>query len=544
MVVGNRPETEATGVQRRWFKRSYRLREGGTMAPERLPMPKIREILRLKWKLGKSHRETARSLGISAGGVGTTVSRAKRAKLSWEDVEKLSDEELQTRLYGAPGPPGAPRPMPDLAQIDIELRRVGVTLELLHVEYLRKHADGYGYSRFCELHREWRNSRNLTMRQPHRAGEKMFVDYSGKKPNIIDSKTGEVHDVELFVAALGASNKTYAEATKTQQSADWIASNIHALEYFGGVPGALVPDQLKSAVTKACRYEPEIQRTYQEMARHYGTAVIPARPGKPRDKAKVEGAVLIAQRWILAQIRDEQFFGLDELNARIRELLEELNQRPMRGYGGVSRQQLFDDIERAALKALPAERFVYATWKKARVNIDYHIEVDKHYYSVRHTLAREQVEVRLSALTVEIFHKGKRVASHRRSYAPGRHSTIPEHMPKAHQKHLEWTPSRLIQWASKMGSSTEALVSAILEDRPHPEQGYRSCLGILRLEKLYGADRLEAACLRALRAGARSYKRVESILKRGLDRTPLPDDSPDTATSSSHENVRGPDYYH
>lgn len=507
-------------------------------------MRKIREILRLKWKLGKSHRKTARSLGISPGSVGSAVSRARRAKLTWDDVEQLSDEELQKRLYGTPGAPGAKRPMPDLAQVDIELRRVGVTLELLHMEYLEAYPGGYGYSRFCELYRRWREQRRLTMRQPHRAGEKMFVDYSGKKPSIIDPRTGEIHDVELFVAVLGASNLTYAEATRTQKSADWIGSHIRALEYFGGVPGALVPDQLKSGVTKACRYEPETQRTYLEMARHYGTAVIPARPGKARDKAKVEVAVQIAQRWILARIRNEQFFSLDVLNARIRELLDELNQRPMRMYGGVSRQQLFDDIERAALKPLPAKRFIFATWKKARVNIDYHIAADKHYYSVPYSLAREQVEVRMSALVVEVFHKGKRVASHQRSYKPGRHSTIAAHMPKAHQRHLEWTPSRLIQWASKMGPSTKALVSAILEDRPHPEQGYRSCLGILRLEGRYGADRLEAACLRALRVRARSYKRVESILKHGLDRSPLPDEPPDAPTPSSHDNVRGPGYYH
>ncbi len=514
------------------------------MAPPRLPMTKIREILRLKWRLGMSHREVARSLQISPGTVGQTVSRAKRAQLSWDDVERQTDDELRNRLYGVPGPRSSKRAMPDLAKVDVELRRVGVTLELLHLEYLQEHPNGYSYSRFCELHREWRQSRRLTMRQPHRAGEKMFVDYSGKKPSIIDPETGEVHTVELFVAVLGASNKTFAEATRTQKSQDWIASHIHAFEYFGGVPRALVPDQLKSGVTRSSRYEPEIQRTYQEMARHYDTAIIPARPRKPRDKAKVEVAVLVAQRWILARIRDEQFFSLAALNARISDLLEELNQRPMRTYGGVSRQKLFENIERAQLRPLPLERFIYAVWKKARVNIDYHIEADKHYYSVPYTLAKEQVEVRVAAMTVEVFHKGKRVASHRRRRAPGRHSTIPSHMPKAHQKHLEWTPSRLIRWASTMGPHTKALVSAILDDRPHPEQGYRSCLGILRLEKRYGADRLEAACLRALRAGARSYKRVESILKNGLDSRPLMPDSPDTTPRPGHTNVRGPDYYH
>ena len=514
------------------------------MATERLSMRKTREILRLKWVLNKSHRETARSLGISAGAVGTTVSRARGAGLEWQQVEKLNDEELETRLFGAGRPTNGKWPMPDWAHIDLELRRVGVTLELLHLEYLQKHTRGYSYSRFCELYGEWRRRRRLTMRQPHRAGEKLFVDYSGKKPSIIDPKTGQESQVELFVAVLGASDYTYAEATETQKSADWISSHVHTFEYIGGVPGAVVPDQLESGVTKPCRYEPEIQRTYEEMARHYGTAVIPARPGKPRDKAKVEAAVLVAQRWILARLRDEQFFSLRALNVRIQELLEELNNRPMRRYGGVTRQQLFERIDRPALQPLTAERYIYATWKKARVNIDYHIEVDKHYYSVPYTLSRADVELRLTAWTVEVFHKGNRVASHQRCNKPGRHTTIADHMPKSHRAHLEWTPSRLIQWGSKTGPCTEALIRAILTERPHPEQGYRSCLGILRLEKRYGTDRLEAACDRALRVGMRSYRRVEAILKHGLDRAPLPGESPDEASPETHDNVRGPDYYH
>lgn len=514
------------------------------MARRRLSMAQIREILRLKWQLGKSHRDAAKSLGISAGAVGGTVSRAKHAKLCWEEVQELSDEELQIRLYGSPRSRGGERPMPDLAKIDIELRRVGVTLELLHMEYLQEHPDGYQYSWFCQLHREWRKSRALTMRQPHKAGAKMFVDYSGKKPRIIDRKTGESEPVELFVAVLGASNKTYAEATKTQSIPDWISSHIHALEYYGGAPGAVVPDQLKSGVTQPCRYEPGIQRTYQEMAKHYDTAVIPARPAKPRDKAKVEGAVLIAQRWILARIRNEQFFSLEELNVRIWELLEEFNQRPMRGYGGITRQQLFDDIERDALKPLPAERFVYAEWKTARVNMDYHVTVDKHHYSVPYHLARESVEVRMSAMTIEVFYKGKRVVSHVRRNEPGGHTTDIAHMPKAHREHLEWTPSRLVQWGSEIGPSTEALVSAILADRPHPEQGYRACLGLLRLETRHGAERLEAACSRAFRVGIRSYRRVASILAHKLDGAPLPDEPQEPSPQPAHENVRGADYYH
>jgi transposase len=514
------------------------------MATERLSMRKTREILRLKWVLGKSHRDTARSLGVSAGAVAGAVGRAGHAGLCWAQIEALSDDELEARLYGAPGPASRQRSMPDLAQIHIELRKPGVTLELLHIEYLQKHPDGYRYTRFCELYREWCKRRRLSMRQVHRAGEKLFVDYSGKKPCIIDPKTGEVHEVELFVAVLGASNYTYAEATRTQKSSDWIASHIRALEFLGGVPGALVPDQLKSGVSKSCRYEPDVHRTYAELAAHYDTAIIPARPRKPRDKAKVEVAVQVVQRWILARLRKEQFFSLYALNQRIAELLAELNSRPMRTYGGVSRRDLFERLDRPALRPLPVERYVYGTWKAARVNIDYHIDVARHYYSVPYALAHELVEARVSATTVEIFHKGKRVASHPRRDEPGRHTTNPEHMPKSHQKHLEWTPSRLLRWASAIGPNVEALVNAILDERRHPEQGYRSCLGILRLQKRYGDERLDAACQRALRVRARSYRHVDSILKHGLDRTPVPGDEPAERSPVEHDNVRGPDYYH
>ena len=358
----------------------------------------------------------------------------------------------------------------------------------------------------------------------------------------VDPSTGEITEVELFVAALGASSYTYAEATRTQQSHDWIASHNRALIFFGGSTEVWVPDQLKSGVTRACRYEPEIQRTYQEQAAHYGAVVIPARPKKPRDKAKAEAAVLVAQRWILARIRNQTFFSLDELNERIAELLEALNHRPMKAYKA-SRRELFERLDRPALKSLPSVSFLFGTWKKATVNIDYHVDVDGHYYSVHHALIGEGVEVRTSATTVEIFFKSKRIASHRRSHRRGFHTTQPEHRPKSHRDHSEWTPSRLIRWAEKIGPQTRDLVAAILADRPHPEQGYRSCLGILRLAKRYDAPRLEAACTRALAAGARSYKHVETILKNGLDR--VEPESPDTSTRNpiAHENVRGPEYY-
>ena len=510
------------------------------MATERLSMRKIREILRHKWAVGRSHREVAASLGVSVGAVSAAEHRARAAGLDWPTVAALDDAALEARLYGATADPRR-RPLPDPVYLHAERKKPGVTLELLHHEYRERHPDGYAYTQFCEHYRRWCQDRRVSMRQIHRAGEKLFVDYSGKKPHLVDPATGEVHEVELFVAVLGASNFIYAEATATQQIADWIASHVRAFEYLGGVPGAVVPDQLKSGVTRACRYEPEIQRSYEELARHYGTVILPARPAHPRDKAKVEVGVLIAQRWILARLRHATFFTLAALNQRIGELVLELDDRTMRHYRA-SRRTLFEQIDRPALKSLPDLRYEHALWKFVRANIDYHVELDGHYYSVPFLLRHAKLEVRHTATTVEVFHKGQRVAAHVRSFARGRHTTVAEHMPKSHQAHLEWSPARITGWARTIGSHTEALVAAILADRPHPEQGYRSCLGILRLAKRYGPARLDAACQRAVAARARSFRHVESILKHQLDRIPATDSSAHDVPVV-HANLRGPTYY-
>lgn len=476
------------------------------MATERLSMRNTREILRQKWALLKTHRDVARSLGISAGGVANTVARAAAAGLVWKQVEELDDEELELRLYGEKSALNPERPLPDPVWIHNERKKPGVTLELLHLEYLERNANGYGYTQFCEYFRRWLDKRHLPMRQTHRAGEKAFIDYSGKKPHLVDPKTGEWIEVELFVAVLGASNYTYAEATASQRGPDFIASHERTFEFFGGVPGAVVPDQLKSGVTKACWYEPGIRRTYEEMARHYGTVVFPARPRHPRDKAKVEVGVQVVQRWILARLRNETFFTLDAMNERIGELLDLLNRRQMRVYGA-SRLELFERLDKPALKPLPAGRFQYAEWKPVRVNIDYHVDVGHHYYSAPHTLVHVKLDARSTATTVELFRNNWRVTSHVRSYVRGGHTTKPEHMPAAHLKHLEWTPSRILHWAGTVGPNTKALVEAILVERRHPEVGYRSCLGILRLskDKRYGPERLEPACARALLSGAHTY---------------------------------------
>ena len=505
-------------------------------------MRDLREILRQKLLLGRSHRQAAAAVRISPGSVASAATRAKVLGLDWEAVEKLDDEELETRMYGPRGGKRDGRPEPELAHVHVELRRPGVTLQLLHLEYLDEHPGGYRYTAFCERYRQWLGKQRLSMRQVHIAGDKMFVDYSGNKPHIVDPQTGDLVEVELFVAALGASSCTYAEATHTQQLPDWIASNTRALAFFGGVPNAVIPDQLKSAVTLSCKYEPGVQKTFDEWARHYATTILPARPRKPRDKAKVEVAVQVAQRWILARLRNQTFFSLAELNARIAELCAELNCRRMRTYDA-SRRELFERLDRPALRPLPDQPYEYAEWKKVLLNIDYHADFDGHYYSAPHGLRGQELWLRATVTTVEIFRLGQRVAAHARSRVRGRHTTVTAHMPLAHQQHVEWTPERILGWAETAGVNTRLFAERLLTERRHPEHGYRSCLGVYRLAKKYGADRVEAACARALAVGARSYRHVASILQHGLDRAPVLDVEP-RGTSVVHENVRGRDYYH
>ena len=505
-------------------------------------MTKTREILRVRLALGRSVRETARATGTSHGVVSKVETRARGAGLDWAAIEALDDSALDARLYGGPKHSRGPeRPAPDPAWMHGELRRVGVTLELLHLEYLREHPSGLRYTAFGDVYRRWLSGRGAVMRQFHKAGEKTFVDYSGKKPHIVEPTTGEVVEVELFVAVLGASNLTFVEATRTQTIPDFVASHVHAFDFFGGVSKITVPDQLRSAVRLPCRYEPTIARSYSDLGKHYGTVIVPARPRKPRDKAKVEVAVLVAQRWVLARLRNETFFSLASLNERIAELTRELNARPMKKLGGVSRRDLFERVERDALLPLPAERFVVTEWSRARVNVDYHVAVDHHCYSVPYRLLHEEVEVCLTRATVEIFHVGNRVASHARSGRQYGFTTAPEHMPEAHRKHFAGGDA-VLTWASSVGPMTEAYVARLLDANPIREQGWRSAKGIERLAKKHGDLRVEAACGQALRLGSRSYKSVERILKLG--RESLASDDGGAPVSIVHENVRGPDYFH
>jgi transposase len=516
------------------------------MPAERIAMRQVRDVLRLK-AAGVSGNEIARRVGVAPSTVRLTLKRLAAAGLSWPLAAEMTDAALEAQLFTAVGTKQGHRrhAEPDWATVHHELKRKHVTLQILWDEYIERNPDGYRYSRFCELYRGWASRISVTMRQSHAGGDKLFVDYAGDTvPVIIDRLTGEFRPAQIFVAVLGASNFTYAQATWTQKLGDWIAAHIGALEAIGGVPNLLVPDNAKVAVIKACLYEPQVNRTYAEMAAHYGiAAILPARPRRPRDKAKVELAVLMVERWLLGRLRHRHFYSLGELNAAIGEFLRQLNEeRPIRRLG-VTRRALFEELDRPHLKALPSEPYVFAEWRLRRVGIDYHVEVEAHFYSVPYRFARREVEVRLTPRTVEIFLKGERIATHVRSSGNHGHTTVPEHMPSSHRRYADWTVERIRREAATIGPATAALCEQILEHRPHPEQGFRSCLGIIRLVRPFGTARLEAAAERAIEIGTLNYGSVRSILDNKLDRHAARAKPADAATVL-HRNIRGPRYYH
>ncbi len=502
-------------------------------------MRHLRELLRLKYEARLPQRAIARACGVGLGTVTAYLQRAVAAGVAWPLPADLDDTALEARLFPRPAL-ATDRTLPAWAEVHQELKKAGVTLALLWQEHRAVHPEGYAYSQFCERYRQWRRALKPSMRQVHRAGEKLFVDFSGKRPHLVDPTTGEEVAVELFVGVLGASGLIYAEATRSQDLPSWVGAHERMLAYFQGSPAIWVPDNLKSGVTTAHPYEPEINRTYAELAAHYGAVVIPARVARPKDKPKAEVSVQIAQRWVLAALRHRTFFTRADLNAAIRERVDAINLRPMKAVG-VSRRALFEQLERPALRPLPVTSYDLADWHGGRVNIDYHVEVAHNFYSVPYQLVHARVDTRTTATTVEVFCKGRRVASHVRRSGRGHFVTLVEHMPRAHRAHAEWTPSRLIAWAEQTGPATGRLVAGILERRPHPEQGYRACLGLMRLGRTHGADRLEAACARAERLRSYRYRTVEQILKSQQDRLPL--DEPPARPPLTHENVRGAAYY-
>lgn len=507
-------------------------------------MRKIREVLRLKHAHNCSERAIAASCSIGRTTVAEYLRRAAGAGLTWPLPEDLDDAQLEQLLFPPIPKAGEDlRPLPDWEYIHKELRRKGVTRFLLWQEYKADHPAGIQYSQFCDRYLRWQGRQDPVMRQVHTAGEKLFIDYAGHKVGITDRATGEVRFAELFVAVLGASSYLYCEATWSQGLPDWIASHIRAFEFFGGLPEVLVPDNLKAGVTSPHLYEPDLNPTYQDMAMHYDVAVVPARVRRPQDKGKAESGVQIAEQWILARLRNRTFFSLSQLNDAISSLLVELNTRPFQKLSGC-RRSMFEEVERSALKPLPKRRYQYAEWKKVRVHIDYHVQLNKHHYSVPYQLVKEELDARQTASTVEFFHNGKRVASHVRSHKKSGFTTLEAHMPASHQHYAKWTPERLVRWAEEAGGQTAAVISKILESRPHPQQGFRSCLGIMSLGKSYGPDRLEAACNRALALETTSYKSIESILKNGLDGQPLPGRrDKQLELAIDHDNIRGPGYY-
>ena len=511
------------------------------MPAERLSMRKVREVLRLKHALGMSYRKISEATGAGKTQAAEYVRRAEAAGIGWPIPDGIDDTELERRLFPVAADSANKRPAGDWPAIQRELKRRGVTLALLWQEYLAEHPNGYSYTRFCELFVDWRRQLSPTMRQTHLAGEKLFVDWAGDTTPVVDPATGEERRAHVFVAALGASNFTYAEARWSETLPDWIGAHVNAFSAIGGVAKALVPDNLKAGITKPSRYEPGINRTYQDLADHYGCVVLPTRVLKPRDKATVEVAVQIVERFVLAKLRNRTFFSLAELNVAIRDCVAVINAKVMRRFGQ-SRAELLETLDRPALKPLPSTPYAYAEWKRARVAPDYHIEIAGHFYSVPSKLIREVVEVRITSATVEVFHKGQRIAAHLFSPLSNRHTTTPEHMPSAHRRYAEWTPARIISEAARIGPATVALIEAIMKAKPHPEQGFRSCLGILSLVKSYGPARVEAACRRGNDIGSTTYGSIASILKHGLDKAFARE-----ATSEAplhHGNIRGASYFH
>ncbi|CAM3630764.1 transposase [Xenorhabdus nematophila ATCC 19061] len=509
-----------------------------------ITMRKLKEILRLKYGAGLSHRQIARSLVISPSVVSRYANRAAQLGLvqwplppHWDDAT-LKRAFLNTRVQLRK------HTLPDWAEVHKALAAKTVTLQLLWEEYTQRHPGGhYSYNHYCRLYKAWAKTTAPSMRQPHQAGEKLFIDYCGPTLPVINPDTGEARKAQVFVATLGASSYTYAEATWSQTLEDWVMSHVRCFQYLGGTPALVVPDNLKSSTARACRYDPDINPTYQQMLAHYQVAVMPARPAKPRDKAKVESAVQVVERWIMGKLRHETFFSLASLNQRIAQLLAGLNQKPMQKLNA-SRRTLFEQLDKPALNPLPRQPYLYTQVKKVRVHPDYHVEVEKHYYSVPYQLLRTVLEAHVSREQVTLYHQGTVVAVHPRRHQCG-YSTQEKHMPPAHQHHAQWTPERLLEWATLAGEHVKTYVTHILATRQHPEQGYRYVLGVMGLHKSYGYERLNNACHRALAMGIYRLKGLKSILDKGLDKQPVPArHTVDPLADLEHTNVRGSHYYH
>lgn len=507
-------------------------------------MRKLREVLRLSLQAKLAMRAIQRSLKVSLGAIQRVVSKAKSLNLSWTAIEKLDDVELATLFYPRSDNQVADKfEQPDWQEVHRELRRKGMTKHLLWEEYTQSYPNrSYSYSQYCARYLDWIKKQKRSMRQVHKAGEKLFVDYAGQTVPIVCVATGEVEMAQIFVAVLGASNYIFAEATRSQKLIDWTGSHARTFEFLGGVPELIIPDNLRSGVTKACRYEPTLNRTYQQLAEHYSTVIIPARPLKPKDKSKAEIGVQIIERWILARLRHQTFFSLSELNICIQSLLTEVNNKPFQRFKG-TRKEWFDSIDKPVLKPLPKHAYEYTEIKPCKVNIDYHVQFDEHCYSVPHHLVGERIEIHAKANIIVFYFYNKRVASHPRKYHYGM-STRPEHMPEAHKKHHQWTPERLINWAQSIGDDVLVWVKNLMAQKEHPEQAFRVCLGLLNLTRQYSDKRLNNACIIANKNKLYQLKQVKNILISNQDNLVSNEEKQQPLLPQNHENIRGPKSYH
>jgi transposase len=514
------------------------------MPTKRISMRQLRELLRLRLHAGLSMRQIKDSLRVSLGVVQKVISTAKTQELDWAAIEPLDDQQLAQLFYPkSDNRPSNQLQLPDWAEVHQELRSPEVTKHLLWEEYTQAYPNrSYSYPQYCYLYQSWAKKQKRSMRQIHKAGDKLFVDYAGKTMPVVNGETGETRNAQIFVAVLGASNYIFSEATWTQSLPDWLGSHVRALEFIGGAPKLIVPDNLKSGVTKACRYDPDVNPSYQQLSAHYGVAIMPARPYKPKDKAKAEVGVQIIERWILACLRHQTFFSLAELNHSISALLVKVNNKPFKQLTG-TRQQWFESLDKPALSPLPKQAYQYTDIKTVKVNIDYHIQYDQHLYSVPHHLVGEKIELHAKEQLIELYFHNQRVFSHVRKYRPGT-TTVAEHMPTRHQKHHQWNAGRLMNWAKDIGDEVLVWVQAQLKQKQHEQQAYRVCLGLLNLSKKYPVKRINSACTIANKSGLYKLKQIKSILQSNQDQLVTESQEQLPLLPQDHENIRGPKVFH
>lgn len=508
------------------------------MAKPRLSMRKIKEILRLKAELGLSDKLIGESVDAARSSVQECLRRARMAGICWPQCDSMDEAQIHDLIYKRAGRPTQEAPAPDFVKIHAELARKGMTRELLWQEYKYGQPFGMQYTTFCNRYRAWLRTQETVFRQVYLPGDKLFVDYSGQTVPIVNRLTGEVSQAQVFVAVLGFSNYTFAEASASQSLPDWLGSHVRAFKFFGGSPRAVVPDNLRAGITKAHRYDPDVNPAYAELAQAYGIAVLPARVRKPRDKAKVEVGVQIVQRWILARLRHQTFFTVAELNLAIVALLQDLNQRPFKKKAGC-RQSVFDEQERSALAPLPLRHYEYARWKQAKVHPDYHVQVERSFYSVPYQLVGQVVDARIGERMLELFCKGKLVASHYRQTKLGHFHTLAEHLAPAHTAQIEQSMVRMLRQAGHIGEATRQIVANHAASRKHPEQTLRAAQGIVRLAADYSPERLEAACQQALIYRIHHYRGIRQLIE-----SPPPTPPTEQLTALDHENLRGSNYFH